>query len=405
MSTAILKFGGSSVADNIKLNVVAEKIISLKEEFENLVVVVSAQGKTTDRLLKEANELSAIPEEREIDMLLSTGEQVTASKLSILLNRMGHKAISLTGWQAGIITNNVHRNAKIEEICTERILKELENGKIVIVTGFQGISKTNEITTLGRGGSDTTAVALQAGLNADKCYIFSDVDGIYTADPNIITMAKKLNDISFDEMQEIADSGAKVLHNRCIQIGKKFNCNIISKSTFSDNNGTTVCKKIENSEIKSVVKNENLVKIKIEGENKTDNITKEIYQTLLKENIIVESFKQNDSKQIDIEFRIPKTEQNKVQELLESKYPEYSIKQKDITKLSIIGYGIIQDNKILNKIIDIFNDKGVEFNEINLTQSKIEIITQKIENNIVKEIHKQLIENDEMEVNNYGNNI
>ena len=223
MSTAILKFGGSSVADNIKLNVVAKKIISLKEEFENLVVVVSAQGKTTDRLLKEAEELSAIPEEREIDMLLSTGEQITASKLSILLNRMGYKAISLTGWQAGIITNNVHRNAKIEEICPERILKELDGKKIVIVTGFQGIDEHNEITTLGRGGSDTTAVALQAGLNADKCYIFSDVDGIYTTDPNMISMAKKLNEISFDEMQEIADSGAKVLHNRCIQIGKKFN--------------------------------------------------------------------------------------------------------------------------------------------------------------------------------------
>ena len=405
MSTAILKFGGSSVADNIKLNVVAEKIISLKEEFKNLVVVVSAQGKTTDKLLKEAEELSAIPEEREIDMLLSTGEQITASKLSILLNRMGHKAISLTGWQAGIITNSVHRNAKIEEICTERILKELEDGKIVIVTGFQGIDEQNEITTLGRGGSDTTAVALQAGLNADKCYIFSDVDGIYTADPNMIAMAKKLNEISFDEMQEIADSGAKVLHNRCIQIGEKFNCNIISKSTFSDNKGTVVCKKIENSEIKSIVKNEKLVKIKIQGEIKKENIEREIYQTLLNENIIVEAFKQNDEKRIDIEFRIQKAEQNKVQELLTNKYPEYNIKQQDITKLSIIGYGIIQDNEILNKVMNIFKQNELSFTEINLNQYKIEIITEKLSDDIIKEIHKQLIENDEMEGNNYGNNI
>ena len=405
MSTAILKFGGSSVADNIKLNVVAKKIISLKEEFKNLVVVVSAQGKTTDKLLKEAEELSAIPEEREIDMLLSTGEQITASKLSILLNRMGHKAISLTGWQAGIITNSVHRNAKIEEICTERILKELEDGKIVIVTGFQGIDEQNEITTLGRGGSDTTAVALQAGLNADKCYIFSDVDGIYTADPNMIAMAKKLNEISFDEMQEIADSGAKVLHNRCIQIGEKFNCNIISKSTFSDNKGTVVCKKIENSEIKSIVKNEKLVKIKIQGEIKKENIEREIYQTLLNENIIVEAFKQNDEKRIDIEFRIQKAEQNKVQELLTNKYPEYNIKQQDITKLSIIGYGIIQDNEILNKVMNIFKQNELSFTEINLNQYKIEIITEKLSDDIIKEIHKQLIENDEMEGNNYGNNI
>ena len=405
MSTAILKFGGSSVADNIKLNVVAEKIISLKEEFENLVVVVSAQGKTTDRLLKEAEELSAIPEERELDMLLSTGEQITASKLSILLNRMGHKAISLTGWQAGIITNDVHRNAKIEEICPERVLKELENGKIVIVTGFQGIDEQNEITTLGRGGSDTTAVALQAGLNADKCYIFSDVDGIYTADPNMIAMAKKLNEISFDEMQEIADAGAKVLHNRCIQIGKKFNCNIISKSTFSNNKGTTVCKQIENSEIKSIVKNENLVKIKIEGENKKDNIAREVYQALLKENIIVESFKQIDDEKTSIEFRIQKTEQNRLFELLENKYPKYNFKKIDITKLSIVGYGITQDNKVLDKIMNIFNKNELSFSEVNLTQSKIEIITQEINDNIIQEMHKQLIEDIKKEDNKYGNNI
>ena len=404
MSTAVLKFGGSSVADNIKLNVVAEKIISLKEEFKNLVVVVSAQGKTTDRLLKEAEELSAIPEERELDMLLSTGEQITASKLSILLNRMGHKAISLTGWQAGIFTNNVHKNAKIEEIWTERILKELESGKIVIVTGFQGIDDKNEITTLGRGGSDTTAVALQAALHADKCYIFSDVDGIYTADPNMISIAKKLNEISFEEMQEIADSGAKVLHNRCIQIGEKFNCNIISKSTFSNNTGTIVCKKIENSEVKSIVKNDKLVKIKIIGEKQEDKIL-EIYQELLDKNIIVEAFKQNAENGIDIEFRIPKAEQNKVQELLENKYPQYNIKQQEITKLSIIGYGIIQDNEILNKVINIFKQNKLSFEEINLNQSKIEIITQQISNEIIQEIHAQLIENLKEEENKNENNI
>ena len=178
ISTVVLKFGGSSVADNIKLNVVAEKIISMKKEAKNIVVVVSAQGKTTDKLLKEAQELSAIPDERELDVLISTGEQITSAKLSILLNRMGYKAVSLTGWQAGIRTNDVHKSAKIEEIYTNRITKELEKGKIVIVAGFQGIDKNGEITTLGRGGSDTTAVALQAGLEADKCYIFSDVDGI-----------------------------------------------------------------------------------------------------------------------------------------------------------------------------------------------------------------------------------
>lgn len=206
MNTVVLKFGGTSVADNIKLNVVAEKIISLKEEAKNIVVVVSAQGKTTNQLIKEAQELSAIPQEREMDQLLSTGEQITASKLSILLNRMGYPTISLTGWQAGIKTSSIHTSAKIEEINISRIGEELQKGNIVVVTGFQGLDEKQDITTLGRGGSDTTAVALQVALKADKCYIFSDVDGIYSADPNMITMAKRLDEISFDEMQEIADS-------------------------------------------------------------------------------------------------------------------------------------------------------------------------------------------------------
>ena len=221
MNTVILKFGGTSVADNIKLNVVAQKVISLKKEAKNVVVVVSAQGKTTNQLIKEAQELSAIPEEREMDMLLSTGEQITASKLSILLNRKGYPAISLTGWQAGIKTNNIHTSAKIEQIYVKRLEKELEEGKIIVVAGFQGINENQDITTLGRGGSDTTAVALQVALQAEKCYIFSDVDGIYSADPNMITMAKKLDEISFDEMQEIADSRIRSITQSMYSNGKE----------------------------------------------------------------------------------------------------------------------------------------------------------------------------------------
>lgn len=221
MNTVILKFGGTSVADNIRLNVVAEKIISLKEEAKNIVVVVSAQGKTTNQLIKEAKELSAIPEEREMDLLLSTGEQITASKLSILLNRKGYPTVSLTGWQAGIKTNSIHTSAKIEQIDTSRIEEELKKGNIVIVTGFQGFDEKQDVTTLGRGGSDTTAVALQVALQADKCYIFSDVDGIYSADPNMITIAKKLDEISFDEMQEVADSRCESITQSMYSNGKK----------------------------------------------------------------------------------------------------------------------------------------------------------------------------------------
>jgi aspartate kinase len=386
MDTVILKFGGSSVADNIKLNVVAEKVIKIKKEVKNLVVVVSAQGKTTDNLIKEAQELSAIPEEREIDMLLSTGEQITAAKLSILLNRMGYKAISLTGWQAGIITNDIHRNAKIEQICTERIKKEFEEGKIVIVAGFQGIDENGNITTLGRGGSDTTAVALQAGLNADACYIFSDVDGIYSADPNMITIAKRLKELSFDEMQEIADSGAKVLHNRCVQIGKKFNCNIIAKSTFTDKGGTTICQKIESTEVKSIVKNDKLIEINLKNIEQIQFI--DIYQDLLNYNIIVESF---ENKNEQIRFRVEKADINKVLELLERNYPNGVIIQRNIIKLSIVGYGITQDNTILNKVIENLKTHNIEIKDINLTQSKIEVIVTEIDNNVLEELHKELI--------------
>ena len=388
ISTVVLKFGGSSVADNIKLNVVAEKIISMKKEAKNIVVVLKKKKKTTDKLLKEARELSAIPDERELDVLISKGEQITISKLSILLNRLGHKSISLTGWQAGIKTNNVHKSAKIEEIYTKKILEELEKGKIVIVAGFQGIDEKGEITTLGRGGSDTTAVAISAAIGADKCYIFSDVDGIYSSDPNMITLAKRLDEISFDEMQEIADAGAKVLHNRCIQLGEKFNLNIIAKSTFTDKGGTIVRKKIENSEVKSIVKSDNLMKIKIIGDFKKED-TVGIYKKLLNNNIIVEDFENNENK--EIEFRIQKSEQNKVQELLEKNYPKYDISQENITKLTIVGYGITQDNKILKKVIKVLEEDNVEITDISLNQSKIEILLNKINTKALEKLHEELI--------------
>ena len=389
MNTIVLKFGGSSVADNIKLNVVAQKVIEIKQETKNVVVVVSAQGKTTDNLIKEAQELSAIPDEREMDMLLSTGEQITASKLSILLNRKGYPAISLTGWQAGIQTNRVHKNAKIEAIYPKRIMEELEKGKIVVVAGFQGINENEDITTLGRGGSDTTAVALQAAIDAEKCYIFSDVDGIYSSDPNTVKVSKKLNEISFEEMQEIADAGAKVLHNRCIQIGNKFNCNIYAKSTFSDGEGTKICKKIENSEVKNIVKNDKLALIKMKNKSSQREVY-EIYKELLNNNIIVENFK-NDG---EISFRVQKSELNKVTNLLENKFKQFDINQEEITKLTIVGYSIIQDNTILNKVIKILEKNNILILDINLMQSKIELIVNNIENSIVEELHKNLIRED-----------
>ena len=245
MNTIVLKFGGTSVADNEKLNLVANKIATLYDEGYNIVVVVSAQGKKTDQLLHEACELDKTPNSRELDVLLSSGEQVSISKLSILLNKLGYKAISLTGWQAGIFTNNTNQNAIIEHIDTNRIKSELSQGKIVIIAGFQGINLNSDITTLGRGGSDTTAISVAAALNAHECYIYSDVEGVFTSDPKKVANARKLKEISYDEMLDISNEGAKVLHNRCVEIGKKFNIPIIAKSTFKEDEGTVVNNKIE----------------------------------------------------------------------------------------------------------------------------------------------------------------
>ncbi len=253
----VLKFGGSSVSNNENLKIVANKIIDFKNNDKNIVVILSAQGKTTDKLIKEAYELTEDVNKRELDALVSCGEQMSAAKLSILLNSLGFSSVSLTGWQAGIYTNNTNQDALIENINTDRINKELANGNIVIITGFQGINENLDITTFGRGGSDTTAVAIAAALKAKNCYIFSDVDGIYSSDPNKVEGTKKLTNISYEEMLQLSNEGAKVLHNRCVEIGEKYKIPIITKSTFNDNYGTVISdEKIEKNEIKSIIKKE-----------------------------------------------------------------------------------------------------------------------------------------------------
>ena len=320
MNTIILKFGGSSVADNEKLQIVAKKIIKKFEEENNIVVVVSAQGKMTDTLIKEAETLSLNPSKREMDALISVGEQITASKLAILLNYLGYEAISLTGWQAGIYTNNENQNAIIENIDITRINEELNKRKIVIISGFQGINENKDITTLGRGGSDTTAVALATALQAEQCYIYSDVDGIYTADPNKVDNTKKLKNISYDEMISLSDEGAKVLHNRCVEIGDKYNIPIITESTFNNEPGTIINNNLESTGVKSIVK-------------------------------------------------------------------------KDISKISVIGYGLNSRDKILTKILDIANKNCLEIFNIDISRTKISVIFKDIvKDDILKELHDELIE-------------
>lgn len=303
MDTIVLKFGGSSIADNEKLKIVAEKIINLYNKNNNIVVILSAQGKMTDKLISEAFELSKKTKDREMDMLLSAGEQISIAKLSILLNQMGYEAISLTGWQAGILTNNTNQNAMIENIDTTRILKELSKRKIVIIAGFQGYNENLDITTLGRGGSDTTAVAVAAALNAKECYIFSDVDGVYTADPNKIENAKKLSALSYEEMIEISSEGAKVLHGRCAEIGQKFKIPIITKSTFNNKAGTIITDIIEENTIKSVVQKD-ISRISIIGNGINRNFKKihEVLNIIQKNKLEILEFFVSENK-ISIDFK------------------------------------------------------------------------------------------------------
>ena len=240
MGIIVQKFGGSSVADNERLLNVCKHIINEYNKNNKVVVVVSAQGKTTDKLVSEENEISKNPDKREHDVLVSTGEQITIAKLAIYLKELGYDAISYTGWQIPIVTDEIYGNANIIDIKTNKILEQLENNKIVVVAGFQGINKEGDITTLGRGGSDTTAVALACYLNANKLYIYTDVDGVYSEDPNVNPNAIKYETITYDKMIEMAKNGAKVLHTKCVEMAKENNVPIIVKSTFIENDGTIV---------------------------------------------------------------------------------------------------------------------------------------------------------------------
>lgn len=392
MDTIVMKFGGSSVADNIRLNLVAEKIIELYNKNNNIVVVVSAQGKTTDNLIKEARELSSMPSDREMDMLLSSGEQVTIAKLSILLNRLGYNAISLTGWQAGIFTNDTNQDAIIENIDTDRINRELSDRKIVIVAGFQGINKNIDITTLGRGGSDTTAVAIAAALKAKHCYIFSDVDGVYTTDPNKVIVAKKLESLSYKEMLDISSEGAKVLHNRCVEIAERFNIPIITKSTFNNKPGTTIDDKIEGSTVKSIVKNDDITFVSARCEKYTLELFDKIYRTLLENGIQVKNLINNSTYSLDLSFYIKSSMFNKFTYLLETDLSMLDCTYYNVTRISIIGHGIMNNTKILTNTLDIINNNKCEILNIDVNEMKISVILKNVvANTVLEQLHAKLI--------------
>lgn len=398
MGLVVQKFGGSSVANLEKLELVSNHIIKEIEKGNKVVVVVSAQGKTTDKLIAEEAEITKNPNKREHDVLVSTGEQVTISKLAILLNSKNYKAISLTGWQIPIVTNSEFTNSRIRYIHNDTIEDYLRAGNIVIVAGFQGVDENGNITTLGRGGSDTTAVALAASLKADRCDIYTDVDGIYTSDPRIVADVKKIDKIDYDEMLELSSLGAKVLHNRCVEIGKKYNVPIFVKSTFEQNSiGTFVTNhNLEDLVINGVTKDDYISRITIVGiDNKigrTYNLFKILSQNQINVDVIVQSFGEHVTK--DISFTVKMNDLAKTLEILEENKEALNAKEilhhEDLSKVSIIGVGIANKPGVAARMFEALYENNINMHMVSTSEIKISVlIDSKDADNAVRAIHKK----------------
>lgn len=399
MGIIVQKFGGSSVANIEKVELVAEHIIREKLKGNKIVVVVSAQGKTTDRLIAEESEITSNPDKREHDVLVSTGEQVTISKLAMLLLEKKHKAVSLTGWQVPIVTNSEYSNSRIRYIHNETIEEYLEAGNIVIVAGFQGVDENGNITTFGRGGSDTTAVALAASLKAERCDIFTDVDGVYTSDPKIVSSVEKIKSISYDEMLEMSSMGAKVLHNRCVEIGKKYNVPIYVKSTFEKNSIGTLVNTNNNLEdlvINGVTKDDYISRITIVGlENKigkTFELFKILSKNLINIDVISQSFGEHITK--DIAFTVKMNDLSKTLEVLNEHKSILGIQEilhsENLAKVSIIGVGIANKPGVAADMFEALYENSINMHMISTSEIKISVLVDSKDSDLaVKAIHKK----------------
>ncbi len=382
MKLIVQKFGGTSVANTSSLKIVAERIIDRKKEGYEVVVVPSAMGSSTDELIDLANELSEKPTPREMDMLLSAGERITMSLLSMHLNSLGHSSFSLTGSQAGIITTSRHGKAEIEEISGERVREGIERGDIVIVAGFQGFNRdTREITTLGRGGSDATAVALAAALGAEKCEIFTDVEGIFTADPRIIESAKLIDEITYDEMLEMSSSGAGVLMARSVEFGRRYNVPIIVKSTFTNNKGTVVKEKtMEEAIVSGVTHNDKEVKFTLFGVPDQPGIAGTVFGSLSEIGTNVDMIVQNVSKEsiTDISFTAPSEQQKDVEDTLKNISKQLDAKGYDvdenIARISIIGAGMKSESGVASKMFKTLGDNKINISMISTSPIRVSCV-------------------------------
>lgn len=381
----VQKYGGSSVANAERVFNVAKRIMRTRMEGNDVVVVLSAQGKTTDGLIAKAKEINAKPSHREMDMLLSTGEQQSVALMAMAISAIGGRAVSLNAAQVGIETTNTYSNARIRHINTERIENELDEGSIVLVTGFQGVNAIGDTTTLGRGGSDTSAVALAAALNADMCEIYTDVEGVYTADPRVVPDAVKLDEISYDEMLELASLGAKVLHSRSVEVAKKYNVKLVVRSSMSEAEGTEVKEdvKMERMLVSGVAADKKVSRISIMGINDEPGKAFEVFSLMAKEKVSVDIILQStgaDGKQ-NISFTIGEDDLDIALKALEKNKERLTAREivhdENTAKLSIVGAGMATNPGVAAMFFEAMYDAGVNIQMISTSEIKITVLIAK----------------------------
>ena len=402
MGLIVQKFGGTSVADAGRIRHVAKIIADTYRAGNSVVAVLSAQGDTTDELIEKAKEINPQASNREMDMLLSTGEQISVSLCAMAIEMLGCPVVSLTGWQAGMVTNTVARGARIKRVETERLEAELNQKKIVLVTGFQGIDRNENITTLGRGGSDTSAVALAAALHADLCQIYTDVDGVYTADPRAVAEAKKLDEVTYNEMLELATLGAQVLHNRSVEMAKKYNVRLEVLSSFSGNPGTVVkeaVKRMEKSYISSVAVDKNIARIALIGVPNEIGTSFKVFSLLAQNHInvdiILQGIGHEDGK--DICFTVAQPDLDGAAGLLEQNKDRIRYSRletnTDVAKVSVVGAGMINNPGVAARLFEALYDANININMISTSEIKISVLVdQKDAGRAVEAIHEKFFQ-------------
>jgi aspartate kinase len=381
MARVVQKYGGTSVGDIDRIKNVARRVVSSSNQGHEVVVVVSAMAGETDKLVRLAHQVTPNPDEREMDVLISTGEQVSIALLAIALKDMGAEAKSYLGFQIKIATDSAFGKARITGIESEKILSDLKNGRVVVVAGFQGVDESENITTLGRGGSDTTAVAVAAALKADVCEIYTDVDGVYTTDPNVCSKARKLSKISYDEMLEMASLGAKVLQIRSVEFAKKYDVPIHVRSSFNDNPGTIVCKEdreMERVVVSGVTYNKNEARIEIMRVPDVPGMAAKIFKPIADANIVVDMIIQTSSTEkgcADIAFTVPKSDFAKTLQIVKNTIKELGGKEvksnEDIAKVSIVGVGMRSHSNVATQMFSALAKEGINIQMISSSEIKI----------------------------------